>query len=186
MVSFTPSSEDVRLYEIAVLYPYPMNQKEETDLIKAVETIFTDAGAKQIFKDSWGRRGLAYNVGGFREGNFIVYYEEMDPKKVKEVDNDLKILKGVLRHLIVKPPKHYEIRSFADAEKQWKEQSRIHGEQQAQEREDKLKKQVVEKARRKQVPDRKKEIALEEAKPVTGEMLTQEIDKLISDKDLEL
>jgi len=183
MVSYTPSSEDVRLYEVAVLYPYPMNQKEEAELQKGIDAIFADAGAKQIFKDVWGRRGLAYKVGGFNEGNFIIYYQEVDPRKLKEIDQQLRILKGVLRHMIVKPPKNVVIRSYADAEAKWKEQTRLEETQRKTEKEERLKKQVVEKARRKQ-PERRKET--EETKPVTGEAISQELDKLISDKDLEL
>ncbi len=185
MVHYTPTSDEVRLYEIAVLYPYPMNQKEESDLLKGIKAIFDEAGAKEIFKDVWGRRGLAYKIGGFDEGNFIIFYMEMDPSKLKELDEALRILKGMLRHMIVKPPKNYVITSYADGEKKWKETHRLEGERKSQEREDKKLKQVVDKARRStKVAEAKKPDV--EAKPMTGEALTQELDKLISDKDLEL
>lgn len=185
MVNYTPTSDEVRLYEIAVLYPYPMNQKEEAELLKGIKAIFDEAGAKEIFKDVWGRRGLAYKIGGFDEGNFIIFYMEMDPSKLKELDEALRILKGMLRHMIVKPPKNYVITSYADGEKKWKETHRLEGERKNQEREDKKLKQVVDKARRStKVAEAKKPDT--EAKPMTGEALTQELDKLISDKDLEL
>lgn len=185
MVSYTPSSDDVRLYEVAVLYPYPMNQKEEAELLKGIDAIFNEAGAKQVFKDVWGRRGLAYKIGGHDEGNFIIYYYEIDPSKLDEIDEALRILKGMLRHMIVKPPKKYQIASYADAEKKWKEQNRLEGERKAQEKEEKKLKQVVDKARRTQARDRvKKDDA--PAKPVTGEALNKQLEKLISDKDLEL
>lgn len=184
MVSYTPSSEDVRLYEVAVLYPYPMNQKEESELLKGIDEIFADAGAKQVFKDVWGRRGLAYKVGGFTEGNFVIYYYEIDPSKIDEIDEQMRILKGLLRHMIVKPPKKYQISAYADSEKKWKEASRLETERKAQEKEDKKLKQVVEKARRStQTRTVKKDDA---AKPVAGETLSKQLDKLISDKDLEL
>lgn len=185
MVSYTPTSDEVRLYEIAVLYPYPMNQKEEAELLKGVEEIVKDAGGKQIFKDVWGRRGLAYTIGGFNEGSFIVYYYEMDPSKVEEIGEQLRILKGMLRHMIIKPPKKYQIASYADAEKKWKEQSRLEGERKIQEKEDKKLKQVVEKAKRSQTRKKDDDDGAA-AKPVTGEALTQQLDKLISDKDLEI
>lgn len=185
MVSYTPSSEDVRLYEVALLYPFPMNQKEESELLKGVDAIFAEAGAKQIFKDVWGRRGLAYTIGGFDEGNFIIYYFEIDPSKLAEIDEQLRILKGVLRHMMVKPPKKYEIRSYADSEKKWKEANRLEGERKAQEKEDKKLKQVVDKAKRASAPARERS-KKDEAKPMTGEALTQQLDKMISDKDLEI
>lgn len=183
MVSYTPTSDEVRLYEVAVLYPYPMNQKEENELLKGIDEIFAEAGAKQIFKDVWGRRGLAYKIGGFDEGNFIIYYFEIDPSKIKEIDEQLRILKGMLRHMFVKPSKKYQIKSYADSEKKWKETSRLEGERKVQEREDKKLKQVVDKVKRASAPARSKDA---DAKPITGEALNQELDKLISDKDLEI
>lgn len=185
MVSYTPSSEDVRLYEVAVLYPYPMNQKEEAELLKGIDEIFADAGAKQIFKDVWGRRGLAYKIAGFEEGNFVIYYFEIDPSKLTEIDEQLRILKGMLRHMMIKPPKKYQISPYAESEKKWKEANRLEGERKVQEKEDKKLKQVVDKAKR-AVPVRERS-KKDDVKPaVTGEALTQELDKLISDKDLEL
>lgn len=184
MVSYTPSSEDVRLYEIAVLTPHPHGQKEEAEMQKGINEIFSDAKAKEIFKDAWGRRGLAYKIGGFTEGNFTIYYMEMEPAKVEEVDNQLKILKGVLRHMIVKPPKNYVIASYADTYDKWKEQSRIEDERRSQEREDRLKKQVVEKAKRTKTSAKKEEVS--DKPTMTGEKLTQELDKLISDKNLDI
>lgn len=187
MVSYTPSSEDVRLYEIAILTPHPHGQKEESELQKGINEIFAEAKAKEIFKDIWGRRGLAYRIGGFTEGNFTIYYMEMEPAMVEEIDNQLRILKGVLRHMIVKPPKNYVIASYANTYEQWKEQSRLHEEQRAQEKEDKLKKQVVDKAKRTSTRDVKKKDDVVSDKPaMTGEALTQELDKLISDKNLDI
>ncbi len=185
MVSYTPTSEDVRLYEIAVLYPYPVNQKEEAELLKAIDGIFADAGAKEIFRDSWGRRGLAYRIGGYNEANFVIFYQELDPRKLREIDQQLRILKGVLRHMIVKPPEGLEIRSYADAEKQWKEKERVEEAQRASEKEERLKKQVLDKARRKQAPARK-EAPKREKPAATGEALSKQLDKLISDTDLDI
>lgn len=178
-----PSTEDGRIYECAVLYPFPMNQKEENELLKGVEEIFAEADAKLLLKDKWGQRGLAYKVGGFTEGNFVIYYYELDPLKLKEIDTQLRILKGVLRHMIVKPPKKYVIGPMADNLQKWKEQSRMEGEQRAQEKEDRLKKQVVEKAKRAGAKVEKKKT--EEKAAPTG-TVAEGLDKLISDKDLEI
>ncbi len=175
-----PSTEDGRIYECAVVYPYPMNQKEESDLLKGIEEIFAEAEAKILLKDSWGQRGLAYKIGGYEDGNFVIFYMEMDPSKLKEVDTQLRILKGVLRHMIIKPPKKYVIAPMADNLQKWKEQSRMEGEARAQEKEEKLKKQVVEKAKRTTAKKKTEE------KAAPTETIAEGLDKLISDKDLEI
>lgn len=178
MPVYTPSSEDVRLYECCILYPYPLPQKEETALLKEIESLFDDAGGRQIAKDPWGRRGLAYNIKGQNEGNFIVYHYEMDPAKVKEVDRGLSILKGVLRHIMVKPPDHYQIVKYAEAYLTWKEQEKTAEETKKQEHEDALKKRVIDKAKasiKREVPPLKKKTP----SAPKGDM-TEQIDKLIS------
>lgn len=185
MATITATSEDTRIYEIALLYPYPINQKEESELVKGVEELFSEAGAKVVLKDNWGRRGLAYKIGGFNEGNFIIYYLDMDPSKLKEVDTQLRILRGVLRHMIVKPPKNYQIVPMADNFEKWKQQEKVAGEKVAAEKEEKLKKQVVEKAKRATKKEEKK-AEPEVAKPMSKEAITEGLEKLISDKDIDL
>lgn len=171
-----PSSEDVRVYECAILYPYPINQKEENELLKAIDEIFADAKATLILKDAWGERGLAYKVGGFEQANVLVLYYEIDPSKIKEIDRQLSILKGVLRHLLVKPVKNYDIAPMAGRLDQWKEQVRIDRETRIREKEEKKLKQVVEKTKR-AAP--KKKVAEEKSMPT--ESVAEGVDKLISD-----
>jgi|CXWL01.1.fsa_nt_gi small subunit ribosomal protein S6 len=175
--------DEPRTYEVAVVYPFPMNQKEETELQKNIEEIFTEAGAALIMKDVWGRRGLAYKIGGCTEGTFIIYYYTIDPLKVKEIDQQIRILKGVLRHMIVKPPKNYEMVPYAGNYDKWKDQEKLIQEKAAMDKEERLKKQVVDKAKRQTKKEEKPEVKV---KPMTGEAITQELDKLISDKDLNM
>lgn len=186
MPTLTPSSEDTRIYEIAILYPFPLGQKEEQDLVKGIEELFTEAGAKLVFKDAWGRRGLAYKIGGYTEGNYIIYYYDMEPSKLKEIDTQLRIMKGVLRHMMVKPPKHYVVSSFAENYQKWLDSERVAGERALQEKEEKLKKQVVDKAAKKVTKPATKKVEEAPAKPVTKEDITQSVDKLLSDTDLSI
>lgn len=175
-----PSSEDTRVYECAILYPSPINQKEEKDLLKAIDEIFAEAKATVILKDAWGERGLAYKIGGFSEANILIAYYEIDPAHIKEIDRQLSILKGVLRHLIVKPVKNYDIAPMAGRLDQWKEQVRVDRETRVREKEEKKLKQVVEKVKR-SAPKKK----ILDDKPMPTESVSQGVDKLISD-DLDI
>jgi small subunit ribosomal protein S6 len=184
MATLQASSEDTRIYEYCVLYPFPLNQKEEQEVLKSVEDLFTEAEAKVILKDVWGRRGLAYPIKGFREGSFVVYYLDMDPSKVKEIDGQLKIMKGVLRHLVVKPPKHYKIVPYAGRFEEWKLEAKAEGERKALEKEEKLKKQVIEKAKRQTKKPDEKPKADRPAAPKAD--IGKKLDQLISDDSIEL
>jgi small subunit ribosomal protein S6 len=159
-----------------------MNQKEELELLKEIDTLFAEAGAKLVAKDAWGRRGLAYPIGGFNEGNFVIYYWEMDPSKLRELDQQLRITKGVLRHMFVKPPKHYQIVKFSETYEKWLKDRETVGEVKARETEERVKEQVARKAKRQAKLTAERKPA---AKPVEAEDLTQKIDELISGDNID-
>lgn len=184
-----PSTEDVVIYEVCVLYPV-LQQKEEQQVLKDVEELFAEAGGKQIAKDLWGRRGLAYKIKGNMEGNFVVYYYEMDPLKLKELDRNLRIVKNVLRHMIVKPPKGYQIVKYSEAYEQWLKERETLDQVRVREKEEKLKVQVAKRAQAqvRRTDERKKLEAKEKEviEPMQKDMLTEKLDKLISDDTLDL
>lgn len=189
MATLTPTSEDTRIYEIAILYGHPISQKEEQELLKAVEKLLDEAGANQIAKDTWGQRGLAYRIGGHYEGMYVVYHYEMDPSKLKEVEQQLRITPGVLRHLIVKPPKGYEVVKYSEKYEQWLKDREHEEVVKKEEKEEALKRKVVEKAKRQVKKAEKKEEKEVEAAPapkIEEGKLSEELEKLISDEDLDI
>jgi small subunit ribosomal protein S6 len=189
MPTLTPSSEDVRMYETTLLYPYPIGQKEEKLLLDEVAKVFEEAGATLVESDSWGRRGLAYTINGYNEGNFIVFYHEMDPSKVREVEEALGILSGVLRHIMVKPPKGYEVIKFSESYNTWLAARESQSDIREREKEENIKKKVVERAKRqaKRVQEKKDEVKKDVATPkLEGDKLTEQLDKIISDDELDL
>ena len=187
MPSLTPSSEDVRIYEVTVLYPSNIGQKEEQAALREVEEVFSEVKAKLVEKDSWGKRGLAYNIDGNSEGNFVVYYFEMDPSKLKEVDEALRIIPNVLRHIIVKPPKGYRIIKFSKEYESWLKNRETVEEKKKREKEEMLQKRVAEKAKRqaKRAIEQKKDTE-EASAPIEEEKIAKELDKIISDDELDL
>lgn len=185
MPTLTPSSEEVRIYEVAVLYPYPMNQKEEQQFLKEVEGIFAEAGAKLVEKDAWGRRGLAFRIGGHEEGSYVIYYFEMDPAKLREVDEALRIIPNMLRHIIVKPPKNYQVVKYSEAYERWLKERETEGERREREREESLQKKIADKAKLqvKRAVEQKK-VTEEVAKPIEEGKLAKELEKIISEDEL--
>ncbi len=182
MPTLIPSSEDTRVYEIAMMYQPDLEQKAEQTLIKEVEELFAEAQAKLLFKDPWSRRGLAYKIKGFTEAKFVLYYYEMDPSKIREIDNSLRLQKGVLRHLIVIPPKGYEAVSYEDKYQQWLKTRETVTQVRAREREEKAKEKVVAAAKRetKRLAAKPKVVKA----PMEKKQLDAQLDKLISDDDL--
>lgn len=191
MPTLTSSTEEASIYEIAVLYPNPLPQKEEAALVKEIETIFADAGGRQVSKDVWGQRGLAYPVDGHSEGTFVIYYYEFEPAKLKEMDHALRILPGVLRHMIIKPHKGYVIVKYSEAYEQWLKERESVEDTRKREREADLQRKVADKAKRqvKRVEETKKKdevVETKETKAASKEEISKELDKLISADDIDV
>ena len=178
------ADDTLRLYECIVLYACDLPQKEEQEVLSEVEQIFTEAGGKLIAKDLWGRRGLAYPIRSHMEGNFVVYHYHVDPIKIKEINHSLLILRRILRHLMVKPPKGYKILPYAGRYAEWMKERETEEVQSAHAREVTFKKQVAERARKQVQRDRHLEQTRAPMKAFEGEKLTEELEKILSDEDL--
>ena len=188
MPELVPSNEDARIYECCLLLPYPILQKEEQQLMKEIEELFEEAGGKQIAKDVWGRRGLAYEIGGYKEANVVVLHYEIVPEKIREIEENLLIMKNVLRHLIIKPPKGYEIVAYSEKYIEWQKQKEEDVQHEKLRKEEELRKKMLERqkkqSRRSAAPKKQAETEAP-TKKQAGE-LTEQIDKLIADDELEL
>lgn len=184
------------LYELCVLSPVNLSQKEEQTLLSGIEELFAEAEGKLVAKDAWGRRGLAYRIKKQTEGNFVIYYFEVNPQKLKEVDKQLRILPNVLRHLIVKPPKEMlpliakgTPVKYSERYEQWIKDQATAVETERREEEGRLQKKVADRAKiqAKRTEVKKKEVqkkvptsTLEEAD------LSKKLEELISDDTLGL
>ena len=184
MPTLTASSEDVRIYEIAIMYQPNLDQKAESTLIKNIEGLLAEAKAVVLFKDPWSKRGLAYTIKGFDEAKFVIYYVEAAPAEVRELDTQLRLEKGVMRHLIVLPPKGYEAISYESFYQDWMKNRETVAAERQRKKEEKLKKQVTANAKRASKRTDVKKVA--PAKPIEAELLSSELDKLISDDDLKM
>jgi small subunit ribosomal protein S6 len=180
---YVPTSEDVRLYECAVLYPI-LSQKDEQQLQKEIEALFTEVAATLVSKDVWGRRGIAYPIKGQMEGCYVVYYYEMDPSKVKEIDAQLRIMKNVLRHLLVKPPKDYEIVNFAEKYEKWLKERETVDQRRSREKEEDVKEKLAKKVQmqaKRSATEKKVKTEEKPSAPLKKEELDEKLGKLISD-----
>ncbi|MSR67620.1 30S ribosomal protein S6 [Candidatus Peribacteria bacterium] len=185
MPTLVPSNEDVRVYEFAVMYKPDLDQKAESTLLSEIEGHFAEAQGKLLFKDPWSRRGLAYRIAGHDEAKFVIYYYELPPASIRELDRQLRLQKGVLRHLMLIPPKGYEAVSFEAKYQDWLKNRETIEDVRARKREEKTQKTVVDQAKRatKRLETKAKDIA----KPVLKmQDLDSQLDKLIADSDLKL
>jgi small subunit ribosomal protein S6 len=192
MTTLSAVTEGTRLYEFAVLLPMTLSDKELKEACKDIDNLFAEKDAKLLHKVDWGRRGLAYNIKKQTEGRYILYYYEIKPEHVREINSAMHLEKAVLRHLLVRLPDTHEIIDFDKEYKDFLEERDKREERAEIEREEEVKKRIVKKATRKStvvekaVKPKKGGEEIEEEKSRGDVNLEEKLGELISDEDLNL
>lgn len=79
----------------------PDHEENEADaLIDNVKGII-EGGGNLIHLDVWGKRRLAYPIQKRSEGYYAVYVFECEPTFVAQVNQALRVIEAILRHMIV-------------------------------------------------------------------------------------
>ena len=176
------AEEEARLYEFAILYPSSLSQKEEQEFLHNITALFEEAGGKPVERDVWGARGLAYPIRGHREGKFLILHYTIDPARVRNIDQQLRIMKGVLRHLVLTVRSAGPIVKFSSRYDLWLKEEATKEQTQKTEKEEHVRRQFTERARRQaQRPQKKAEHT-----EVKEEQITEQIQKIIADKDIDV
>jgi small subunit ribosomal protein S6 len=93
---------ETRQYELVYVAAPDLTEDGVAELHTQVEEIVTDLGGRIEKTDNWGRRRLAYEIGKYREGTYVVELIEGPGTIVSELDRRLKVRDDVLRHLVVR------------------------------------------------------------------------------------
>ena len=79
----------------------PDHEENEADaLIENVKGII-EGGGNIINIDVWGKRRLAYPIRKRSEGYYVVYVFECAPSFVAQLNQALRVIEAILRHMIV-------------------------------------------------------------------------------------
>ncbi|OGG91961.1 30S ribosomal protein S6 [Candidatus Kaiserbacteria bacterium RIFCSPLOWO2_12_FULL_53_8] len=184
-----PTSEETRIYEIAVLISADLTDKEKQETLRNIETLFTERGMKVREKDEWRKMGLAYSIKGKTQGQYIIFYVEGKAAAISELDRQMKIERGILRHLTIKLPPNYEVVNWEDHYNSWKEGLVKEEEDIKKEKEEVLKKKIIQRATKKEAKEEKVATKGEEKKEiqeVSEKEITEKLGELISDEGLNL
>ena len=78
----------------------------EESAVQAVINRSTDRGGTVNRVDKWGRRRLAYEIGHRSEGSYVLLEVSAEPPALDELDRTLRLADDVIRHKIVRVPRH--------------------------------------------------------------------------------
>ncbi len=91
-----------RMYEILFIANPGLGETEVEALTEQVKGFVEKDGGRIEKVENWGKKRLAYEVRGHREGYYILIMTESTGPLVKEVERRLKVTDGVIRYLTVR------------------------------------------------------------------------------------
>jgi small subunit ribosomal protein S6 len=99
-------------YELmAILEPGQTDQKQEK-LLNEIKQVFTDHGLEFVEEDIWGLRDLAYKIKGRTQGYYAVINFEGEGTQLPQVKEELKLMNGIVRYIIIKMPEDYALMRY--------------------------------------------------------------------------
>lgn len=95
----------MRRYELMFVVKPTLEEEATLKLVENVKTLLKDQKAKLVAEKNMGRRELAYEVKGFKNGNYFLLVVDCKPETVKEFDRIANINEDIIRHIVVKDEK---------------------------------------------------------------------------------
>ena len=95
-----------RAYEFTVVFRIdPNNQVMKDSIAQVKEWVEADdlGTVNKIDETHWGRRKLAYEIDGQREGYYVMMHADIDTLALPELERNLNLSATVLRYLLVRP-----------------------------------------------------------------------------------
>jgi small subunit ribosomal protein S6 len=92
----------MRIYEELFIVKPDAPDEEVDQFVEQLRTQLTNAGATVDKVDKWGKRRLAYRVGKYREGAYVLFQFSAGPEMVKEFERRLRVSDIVLKFLTVR------------------------------------------------------------------------------------
>ena len=91
-----------RQYELVYILPPETSEQQAGELHEQIAGIVSRMSGTIEKSENWGRRKLAYEIGHFKEGVYVLEVINGSGELMKELDRRLKVIDEVVRHLIVR------------------------------------------------------------------------------------
>ena len=92
----------MRNYELMFVVIPTLEEEATLAVLANIKNILEQQKAKIISEKNMGRRELAYEVKGFKNGNYFLLVVEATPEAIKEFDRVANINEDIIRHIVVK------------------------------------------------------------------------------------
>lgn len=92
----------MRTYEVMFIVRPDLTDEELDKLISTLESNVAAAGGTLKNSERMGKRRLAYVIGKFQEGNYMLFTIEGEGKVIAEVERRLRVAEPVLKFITVR------------------------------------------------------------------------------------
>jgi len=94
--------KQLRNYEMVLIISPEITDEILDTKIDNISQSITEKGGVVSEIERWGKRRLAYPIGHFMEGNYVLTRFTFKPSLSKELEANLQISEEVLRHLLIR------------------------------------------------------------------------------------
>ncbi len=91
-----------RSYEVMFIVRPDVQDEDMDKLISTIETNISNAGGTVKNTERMGKRRLAYSIGKFQDGNYILVNVEGTGEMVKEIERRLRVTEQVMKFITVR------------------------------------------------------------------------------------
>lgn len=92
----------MRTYELMVIFRPTLDEKTVATEVEKLAELFQSNGGEVAQTKVWGRRKLAYAIDDQLEGTYVLYYFNLAPAALQNIEFNLKLDENVLRYMVVK------------------------------------------------------------------------------------
>jgi len=94
--------KQLRNYELVLIISPEVADEVLDTTIDNISQFITGKGGVVSNVERWGKRKLAYSIGHFVEGNYVLTQFKLKPALSKELEASLQISEEVPRHLLIR------------------------------------------------------------------------------------
>jgi len=110
------SQTQKNLYEGMYIISSSLNDDARNKALEKVLEGITNRGGEVVKNHDFGRRRLAYEVAGHREGHYFVIYFEVTPTAISEMKGEYRLMEDLVRYMITNPKRVMEKIEFKSLE----------------------------------------------------------------------
>jgi small subunit ribosomal protein S6 len=109
-----------KAYELTFIVRLEANEEAINEAIERVKNWVEADDMGTVKKiDHWGRRRLAFELNGQREGYYVLMEVDIDASHIEELDRNLKLSGSILRYLLIRAePTEQKAKQSDQAEEQ--------------------------------------------------------------------